>query len=289
MYFCIKFFKVTNEQYHADTSRISVSGLKLIGRSPAHYYAEYLDPNRPARKETDAMFDGTLLHTAVLEPDELLARYAITPSGAPDRSLLRYRSAKDPSAATKSAIAFWDEWDAMHPGKLRITSAEYDVVQHIADAVRRHPAASYLLDGPKEVERTIIWDEIVTGAPCKMRPDCLPRLVDCIVDLKFAEDASPEGFARMVMNYDYDWQAAFYLDGMDAIYESKEVFIFIAAEKVPPYAVGVYQTPPEVINKGREKYRQACARYVECLATGVWPAYSDYLLEIQMPPYYFKR
>ena len=34
---------MTNEDYHADTSAISASGLKLFMRSPAHYYAAYLD------------------------------------------------------------------------------------------------------------------------------------------------------------------------------------------------------------------------------------------------------
>ena len=34
---------MTNDDYHADTSAISASGLKLFMRSPAHYYAAYLD------------------------------------------------------------------------------------------------------------------------------------------------------------------------------------------------------------------------------------------------------
>ena len=40
---------MTNEDYHADTSAISASGLKLFMRSPAHYYAAYLGPNRADR------------------------------------------------------------------------------------------------------------------------------------------------------------------------------------------------------------------------------------------------
>ena len=35
---------MSNAEYHADTSAISASGLKLFMRSPAHYYAAYLDP-----------------------------------------------------------------------------------------------------------------------------------------------------------------------------------------------------------------------------------------------------
>jgi len=53
---------MNNEQYHADTSAISASGLKLFARSPAHYYAAYLDPQRPERQPTAAMKLGTATH-----------------------------------------------------------------------------------------------------------------------------------------------------------------------------------------------------------------------------------
>ena len=55
---------VTNEAYHADRSCVSVSGLKQLLRSPAHYQA-YLNGHR---KETPAMFLGPAVHARLLEP-----------------------------------------------------------------------------------------------------------------------------------------------------------------------------------------------------------------------------
>ena len=57
---------MTNEDYHADTSAISASGLKLFMRSPAHYYATYLDQNRIERKSSAAMKLGTATHCAIV-------------------------------------------------------------------------------------------------------------------------------------------------------------------------------------------------------------------------------
>ena len=72
---------MTNEDYHADTSAISASGLKLFMRSPAHYYATYLDPNRIERSPTPAMRVGTATHCAILEPERFSAEYIALPEG----------------------------------------------------------------------------------------------------------------------------------------------------------------------------------------------------------------
>ena len=66
----------TNEQYHADPA-VSASHLKEVMHSPYHYWARFLDPNRPALVPTAAMRLGSLVHCAVLEPDELSKRYGV--------------------------------------------------------------------------------------------------------------------------------------------------------------------------------------------------------------------
>jgi hypothetical protein len=61
---------ISNEQYHADPA-VSASHLHAIARSPYHYWSRYLDPNRKPVEPTAAMRLGSLVHCAVLEPDEL--------------------------------------------------------------------------------------------------------------------------------------------------------------------------------------------------------------------------
>ena len=71
--------EMTNEAYHSDVSRISKSGLDLIAKSPAHYYAKYLDPNREASQPTPAMRMGAITHSYILEPNQFSSNYVIAP------------------------------------------------------------------------------------------------------------------------------------------------------------------------------------------------------------------
>ena len=64
------------EAYHADTQRIGSTGLKLVHRSPAHYYAQYLAPDRVIKPPTPAMLLGKYTHCAILEPGRFWDKYA---------------------------------------------------------------------------------------------------------------------------------------------------------------------------------------------------------------------
>ena len=67
---------LSNADYHADPA-VSASHLHAIARSPYHYWSRYLDPNRKPVEPTAAMRLGSLVHCAVLEPDELSQRYSV--------------------------------------------------------------------------------------------------------------------------------------------------------------------------------------------------------------------
>ena len=71
---------ITNAEYHRD-GRISASGLKQILRSPMHYKFNKENPRPPTR----AMEFGTLMHTAILEPELLAASYVVVPDDAPTK------------------------------------------------------------------------------------------------------------------------------------------------------------------------------------------------------------
>ena len=77
---------MNNEQYHAHPA-LSASGLKLLQKSPLHYWAEYLDPNRPERVATNAQRIGTMVHTATLEPHLFDEQFTVLPEGL-DLSLI---------------------------------------------------------------------------------------------------------------------------------------------------------------------------------------------------------
>lgn len=280
---------MTNEEYHADTSRISNSGLKLIAKSPAHYYAKYLDPNRKPEKKSDALRHGSAIHAAILEPTEFKNLFATVPDHAPKRPTSTQVKAKDPSDATKEAIAWWSAWEAENAGKEILSASDYELAQAVKQAVYDHPAAAALLEMVR-CEEVYTFIEPNTGAPCKIKLDALSENTGLIVDIKTTEDASDAGCVRAVMKYGYDHQGAFYFDGyLHATGHQPNGFAFIFVEKEPPYAVNVKYVPNDMFSLGRRKYLANCAAYVECLRTGEWPAYGHEITALELPEYFLNK
>ena len=79
-------YDMPEEQYF-DFPAFSNSDLKLIARSPAHYWAAKRDPGREPDEDTPARKAGRALHCTILEPDDFQNRYIMAPANAPRMSL----------------------------------------------------------------------------------------------------------------------------------------------------------------------------------------------------------
>lgn len=199
---------------------------------------------------------GSLVHCAVLEPDELRNRYAI----APDR-----RSTAGKAAAAEIAAR----------GLEAISEADMALALNMAASVRQHPiAAALLADG--KAEQSFWWDDKATGQRCKCRPDWYSHTT--LVDLKTCQDASPSAFARACATFGYHTQAAHYLNGTFA-----DRFIFAAVEKTYPYAVGVYELDAAAMAAGQEQCRIGLQTISDCRAIDEWPGYSTTCEPIGLP------
>jgi exodeoxyribonuclease VIII len=252
--------------YHTNTSRISKSGLDLINRAPAHYYERYLNPKAAPQKETPALVIGSAVHCAVLEPEEFGKRYAVGPRV--DRR-------------TKAGKEEWEAFLQTSEGFIQLDSETATLCERIMEAVRRFPAAKYLLNAGK-AEEVIEWTDEAIEVDCKARPDWLTP-DNIIVDLKTTEDASPRGFAQSVRKYRYDVQAAFYSDGLEAATgKACEGFFFIAVEKAPPFLCAVYYLGADDILEARQKYQKNLLTYRMCKESGIWNGYSEIVTKLEI-------
>jgi hypothetical protein len=240
---------------------MSSSGIKRFLRSPAHYRVGFTSI------DASAAAVGTATHLAVLEPARFDTEVAVSP---------RF------DKRTKAGKIEFDQWAAAHAGRVVITADEWQSVRLMADAVRSHPAAEALLQvGVAEV--SMMWADAATGVSCKSRADWL-RPDGLLVDLKTGRDASPTGFARAIGQYGYALQAAWYLAGARAVLREEPAgFVFIAVEKEPPYAVGVYALDASSVDAAADRIASALVRLRECEQTGRWPAYSSLVETINAP------
>jgi exodeoxyribonuclease VIII len=153
-----------------------------------------------------------------------------------------------------------------------------------AAAILAHPAAKGLLLAPGAAEDSFYWMDSDEGVLCRCRPDFLHGGGECVVDIKTTRDASLAGFARSAANYRYHVQAAWYLDGVEAVTGARpERFVFVAAEKEPPYEVAAYEASEDFIAAGRALCRENLHTYAECLFFGEWPGYPEAVMPLDLP------
>ena len=258
---------ITNADYHGGPG-VSKSGLDLIARSPLHYWARYLDPQRTPTEPTPSMRLGTAIHTAVLEPGEFGRRYHVAP--------VVDRRTKDGKAEWQLAL---DHAEAA--GAELISNDDAITCMRIADVVRSHPTARKVF-GSGQAELSVYWQDRETGLLCKCRPDWLA--MPLIVDLKSTEDASGESFQRSAWNWRYWVQAAWYMDGVQqATGQRVDAFVFGAFEKVPPYACAFYYADQAMIDMGRQEYRRLLRTLADCMSSDKWPGYETDVRPLGVP------
>lgn len=270
-----------NDEYHADTARVSHSTLEVYRRSPAEYHGRFVTGTIPRPPSTPDQVFGSLVHCLLLEPEELAERYEI--------AALDHRRGNQ----WKEAKAESDK-----AGKELLLPSQYRAAALTADAVTAHPEAAKLLGAGGVVEQPIYWHD-ETGLACKCKPDLLIRLPEHVicVDLKTAVDPSPGGFSGLIdgetrragaiWQWGYHRQAAWYLDGIAAELGAKTIpaeWIFIVVGKAPPHDVYVYRLDAAYIEIGRGQNTHDICNLARSIETDDWSAPGqNELLTIEPP------
>jgi len=245
------------------------SGLDKFLKSPLHYWAEYLDPNREPREDTPALKLGKAIHCAVLEPARFIDNYKALPKDLDRRT-------KDGKASYEAIIS---------SGSIPLSSDDFDTCVAISESIKKSIAAREIFAKGKS-ELTAVWED--SKVRCKARIDWFTDDHAVLIDLKSTEDAGPEAFARSLLEYGYHRQAAWYVDGLVAATNlSKEpLFVFAVYEKKPPYASAFYYATPEMLEQGRVENRRLLSKYIECRAAKSWPGYPEELRAAEFPRWF---
>lgn len=258
---------IPNEAYHSGPG-VSKSGLWTIyNQTPAHYKFP------AARPDNSTTFDfGSATHIAILEPEKFETSVM---KGPDDRRGNNW----------KHAVA-----EGVNSNRIVLTSGDYDEVLTIRDAAHSNSRISSIITGGKpEVEHSGYWTDGGTGELCRCRPDLYRPDLSLMLDLKTSHSASPEEFARSVINYGYHAQEAFYSDGYNSLGKPVEAFVFLAWEKKSPYAFALYELPPSIVEEGRAIMRSALSRYSECLKSDRWPAFGEDVTELNFKPWSYRE
>ncbi len=122
----------------------------------------------------------------------------------------------------------------------------------------------YLKFSRKEEAR--FFTDAETGLPCKTKPDVLYRN-HTILDFKTTSCRNYTEFVRRCQEYDYDRQAAFYLDSVGG-----KRFIFVGVQKVKPFGLFHFEATasPGFVEYGRHKYKFLLRKWKEKGLPNAW-------------------
>ena len=233
---------------------ISRSELWRMHESPQKFWHAKNSPVEP----TPSLLFGQVFHKLVLEPETFAEEYAVAPEC--DRR-------------TKAGKQEWQEFEEASVGRIVVPAGMYDQAEAMCKALMAEPFAVKLLNGQREVE--FFWADDMTSEECKCRADVLNMNFSrpIVVDLKSTEDASGDGFAKSAVTYGYDFQAAMYCDGVAKNIGQMPMFVFIAVEKKPPYAVNIFQADDLFMRRGKMLFREFLDTYHDCKVSGNWYGY----------------
>lgn len=171
---------------------IDQSQLKQFLRNPADWaYHRLNDDHKP----TDAMKFGTAFHAYLLGTSDVVS----LPEGESFRS--------------KDNQKWRDE--QLEAGNIIVSYNDMQLLKRMKEGIEQtslmpeYPDYMEIIEqGTKE--QCIEWKDRQTGLMLKAKPDLIPAGTDYLVDLKTAQKADAESFAKEVINYGYHIQTVFY-------------------------------------------------------------------------------
>lgn len=251
---------MTEKEYRQHPA-INRSELWHIRESPQKF--QYYRDNPP--EPTPALLFGQLFHKMALEPTDVWSEFAVAPSV---------------DKRTKDGKERWQHFLEVSEGKPVVTMDMVEQASAMCAAINQEPLAVKLLAG--EHEKPFFWVDELTGEECKCRVDCLNTSYSqpIIIDVKSTTDASTDAFMRSAINYGYDLQAAMYSEGVEKNIGKKPLFVFIAVEKDPPYAVNILQADDLILRRGYDLFREYLGIYHDCRISGNYYGYLGRLNQI---------
>lgn len=204
---------------------LSYSNIKLILQSPKKF--KYI--MKYGQKETQALRDGKLVHTAVLEPQKLIDMNFVDTS----------------SKRTKKWTLAVEEFGALNT----FTRSELDAADRITDSLAKNKKAMSCLNKAKTEVPAI---KMIDGIAVRGKADILHY--DRVIDLK-TTSAGIKNFEYSIQKYDYDLQAYLY-----TLLYNVPKFEFLVIDK-GTLDIGLFNVTPETFESGKQKLEAGLELY----------------------------
>jgi len=281
-------YDISNEDYHASTA-ISRSQLKLLDKSPYHFWYEVLSGEAEKKEPTPAMRLGSAFHTLLLEQHLFDKEYIVKPDvetlpkldrkkdvGAEEYE--RQKAKQEEQRAYNKRLL--DEFELKKDNKIVLNQKEYDTVREMVSLAKRHEIVKTLVD-ESLYEKSIFWTDKETGIQFRARPDIWSP--NMIVDVKTTHSASLYKMTRSALDESYYLQAGMMYEACKAIGKPFKMFVILAIEKTAPFAPAVFKLSDDALQYGIDMFQLYKKRLKKCLDSKQWPSYP--VQELSVPEF----
>lgn len=216
-------------------------------------YRRYMLQQQKSDKSTDALAFG-----------KAFAMYCDDP-GALEKSIL-----VGPTATRKAKA--WQDEQKENPHIAYVTQPESVMLKSMYESLNSHPYTKrFMYDAHREL--TVIWTCRMTNQKCKALIDIFKDR-HCI-DIKTIADIRPHKIKYQIMDFRYDIQLTFYMDGLKAngVFCDWASNFFVEKKELLPDVVPKGYNE-EQIDECRQQYVQAIHNIIEAEKTGIYDGYA---------------
>lgn len=275
---------ITIEDYHANTTHMSSTQIKIAKRS-----LKELDWTRRGliTQEKASHFDfGNSFELALLSPVEFAEKVKFyNPDHRPEPEKAMHSKA---NIAWKAEVFDTQQYVINEKGE-----ESYETIKAMLESCYADKVIQGLIRNT-EYQLSLFWTDDQTGMQLKTRPDICKRKKNVLVNLKTTRDGSPKGFSKDLANLDYPLQACMEISGCIATgaMPSVDAYYWLVVEKVPPFNATIYEYNQEDIKMGMDELDWLLHKIKKAKDEKLFPGYSDRadneygILKAEIPMYY---
>ncbi len=247
--------EISQKEYR-ERSELGSSDLKLLLDNP---YAFKMGVKKEASPSMDL---GSAVHCLILEEENFERDFMVIDG---------VKSAKNKELANNQ-------------NKILLNMNEYAQARGMADALLNSEVNELFQDG--FAERSFFGSVFEVG--CKCRPDYyIPNNGGVILDIKTTSSKSNIiGFTNSCYNYNYQIQAALYLEILKA-----KSFIFVVIEKEEPYSLATFELGEMSLRLGYKQIEQAIKNFKNLEHIGIYRENqkNQFIPSVELPNYAFNN
>lgn len=264
---------LSNEEYHADKTTVSSTGLKEFKKSPHAFLSHHLWADE-FDKEKKHLRIGRAVHMAILEPELFKKKFVLSPK-----------------FSGTGAVKAKSEWRlSIDSDALILSEDDYHDLQSMVESALKHPSACVALRAGK-AEISGYFSDPLTGIKCRIRPDFFNESKMCLVDIKTTKDSvGMKDFSKTIASFEYHVQLAMYCEGVRLITGKEvELPVFLAIQTKSPFECAVYTADVKMQELGFSRYQKYMRSLKACLTNNNWPRIQSYAKDISLPDWYIKE